>query len=125
MRRRYSSSASTGPRLNDETAERLLKSPEIKKYRHYLEMARRYKPHQLSEIEEQLLTEISPVGISSWHRLFGAILSQMKFGEKGKERGGGSGRPIQPRQRRVRSEAASNELTEGLKGTAPHPDPYI
>ena len=76
-------------RLSDEKAERLLKSPEIKKYRHYLEMARRYKPHQLSEIEERLLTDISPVGTSSWHQPLRHHPIPDEIRRKGAERGGG------------------------------------
>ncbi|MFQ5586166.1 MAG: M3 family oligoendopeptidase [Thermodesulfobacteriota bacterium] len=101
-------------RLDDDTAERLLKSPEIEKYRHYLKLSRRYKPYQLKEVEERLLADISPVGISSWHRLFGAILSHMKFGEKGRSEEEVLADLYNP-DREVRK-SASEELTGGLKG---------
>jgi oligoendopeptidase F len=99
--------------LSDEKAGRLLKSPDIKKYRHYLELCRRYKPHQLSEIEERLLADISPVGTSSWHRLFGTILSHMRFGEQGRSEEEVLSDLYNP-DREVRK-SASEELTGGLK----------
>ena len=43
--------------LDDEAAGRVLDDPVLGKYRHFLEAERRYKPHKLSEIEEQLLVE--------------------------------------------------------------------
>ncbi len=56
--------------LTDEQAERLYADPEARRYKHTVEQERRERPHQLSETEERLLTEISPVGTGSWTRLF-------------------------------------------------------
>jgi oligoendopeptidase F len=55
--------------LSDEQAQRLYAHPEAAAYRHTVEQERRYRPHQLSEVEEKLLTEISPVGRGAWTRL--------------------------------------------------------
>jgi oligoendopeptidase F len=55
--------------LSDEQAARLYAHPEAAVYRHTVEQERRYKPHQLLEVEEQLLTELSPVGTGAWTRL--------------------------------------------------------
>ncbi|MDY6855909.1 MAG: M3 family oligoendopeptidase [Thermodesulfobacteriota bacterium] len=69
-------------KIDDRTAEDLLQSNEIERYKHYLKIIRRYKPHQLTEIEEKLLAQKEPTGISSWVRLFDTILSQKGFGKR-------------------------------------------
>src|ERR1700716_4360080 len=40
-----------------DAAEKVLQSPDLDNYRHYLEAARRYRPYVLSEGEEKVLTE--------------------------------------------------------------------
>lgn len=100
-------------KLDDKNAQRLLESHEIEKYKHYLEVVRKYKPHQLSEIEEKLLAEISPVGVSSWNRLFDSIFSQMKFGAKKRSEEEVLADLYNP-DRCVRK-TASEEFTSGLK----------
>ena len=67
--------------LPDEQAEKVLSSPEISHYRHYLEAARRYRPHLLSRREEELLADLGPVRRSSWNSLFEKVLAMEKFGE--------------------------------------------
>jgi oligoendopeptidase F len=54
----------------DEQAARLYANPESAPYRHTVEEARKFRPHQLSEPEERVLTDYSPVGNSAWTRLF-------------------------------------------------------
>ncbi len=66
----------------DVQAEVLLDDPVLAPYRHYLFCLRRYRPHQLSEIEEKLLLEKEAVGRNSWTTLFDKVLSQQKFGAK-------------------------------------------
>jgi oligoendopeptidase F len=61
--------------LSDEKAERLYADPAAGRYRHTVEEARKYRPHQLSEVEERLLTEQSPVTTGAWTRLFGELCS--------------------------------------------------
>jgi oligoendopeptidase F len=56
--------------LTDEQCQRLFADPRAARYRHAIEVERRFRDHQLSEVEERLLTEISPVGASAWSRLF-------------------------------------------------------
>ncbi len=65
--------------LDDEKAGHLLENPAVSKYKHHLMKLRRYRPYLLSEPEERLLTEISPVGASSWNRLFEKVISQTNF----------------------------------------------
>ena len=54
----------------EERAEELLKSDELAFCRHYLRMERRYRPHQLTEPEERILTETSVTGPGAFVRLF-------------------------------------------------------
>ena len=56
--------------LDDERAEELLAADGLDFARHHLQTARRYRPHLLSEPEEQILTEKALSGRSAWVRLF-------------------------------------------------------
>ena len=56
--------------LEDERAAELLAAPELERWRHHLTTLRRYRPHQLSEPEEKILTETSVTGPSAFARLF-------------------------------------------------------
>ena len=96
--------------LEDDIAQKYLNDPIIQKYRHYLEQLRKFKPHQLSEIEEKLLAEISPTGVSSWNKLFDKLLSQTKFGGRTEEEVLSD---LYNPDRQVRS-IASDDFTAGL-----------
>src|SRR3954451_11692080 len=61
--------------LPDERAGELLASDGLDFARHYLEKARRYRPHLLSEPEERISAEKSVTGRSSWTRLFSEVSS--------------------------------------------------
>ena len=65
--------------LDDDAARRVLDDPAIGKYRHYLEAERRYKPHKLSELEEQLLVEKDVTGREAWVRLFTQMMGAARF----------------------------------------------
>jgi len=56
--------------LDDERVEDLLASADLDRWRHHLRTERRYRPHQLSEPEEQILTEVDVTGRSAFTRLF-------------------------------------------------------
>jgi oligoendopeptidase F len=56
--------------IPDERAEELLAAPELDFCRHHLRTLRRYRPHQLSEPEERILTETTVTGASAFQRLF-------------------------------------------------------
>lgn len=71
--------------LTDEQAERLYADPAAARYRHTVEQERRYRPHQLSEVEERLLAEISPTGTGAWTRLFEELVSAIKVELEGRE----------------------------------------
>ncbi len=98
--------------VDDASAERLLQSPRLSRYRHYLEAARRYRPHLLSEKEEQLLLMKAPVGRSSWINLFEKVMAAQRYGE-GKTQEEILSLLYSP-DRETRRQAAS-QLTKGLK----------
>ena len=56
--------------LDDERAEELLADDGLERWRHHLTTLRRYRPHQLSEPEERILTETAVTGPSAFSRLF-------------------------------------------------------
>ena len=64
--------------LTDEQCERLFADPKTARYRHTVEQERRYRKHQLSEVEERLLTEISPTATSAWSRLFEELCAAVR-----------------------------------------------
>jgi oligoendopeptidase F len=61
--------------LSDERVEALLVDDRLGFCRHYLASARRYRPHLLTEPEEQILTEKAVTGRSAWSRLFSELTS--------------------------------------------------
>ena len=63
--------------LPDERAESLLDTKELEFCRHHLRTARRYRPHQLTEPEERVLTETDVTGRSAFGRLFTEQISNV------------------------------------------------
>ena len=72
-------------KMTEERAEKLYADPESARYRHTIDEARKFYPHQLSEPEERVLTEISPVGDSAWTRLFEELCAGIKVDVDGRE----------------------------------------
>lgn len=68
----------------DEQAARLYADKEAASYRHTVEEARKFRPHQLSEPEERVLTDYSPVGNSAWTRLFEELCSGIRVDLNGR-----------------------------------------
>ncbi len=54
----------------DDRAAELLEAPELAFCAHHLRTLRRYRPHQLTEPEERVLTETDVTGASAFRRLF-------------------------------------------------------
>jgi oligoendopeptidase F len=71
--------------ISDEQAARLYASPESARYRHTVEEARKFRPHQLSEPEERILTDYSPVGNSAWNRLFEELCAGIQVDADGRQ----------------------------------------
>jgi len=65
--------------LSDDDAARVAGHPTLQNYRHYLDSARRFKPHTLSEAEERLMNEKDLTGIAAWQRFFSEFSSATKF----------------------------------------------
>lgn len=64
--------------LTDEQCQTLFADPSAARYRHAVEVERRYRSHQLTEAEERLLTEISPTATSAWSRLFEELCAAVR-----------------------------------------------
>ena len=69
----------------DEQAARLYAHPESALYRHTVEEARKFRPHQLTEPEERVLTDYSPVGNSAWTRLFEELCAGIRVDLDGRQ----------------------------------------
>ncbi len=64
----------------DETRARaLLADPSLARRRHYLQAARRYRPHVLSEPEERVLDEAANSGERAFARLFDEQVASLRF----------------------------------------------
>lgn len=61
--------------LPDDVAQRVMESPVLAAYRHYLQRERLFKSHTLSEPEEKIVNEKDLSGVQSWQRLFTEQLS--------------------------------------------------
>src|SRR5262249_16007513 len=59
--------------------QKILAVPELRKYRHYLEQKRAWKPHFLSEPEEKIFEEKTNTGRAAFVRLFDETVSTMRF----------------------------------------------
>jgi oligoendopeptidase F len=71
--------------VSDEQVAKLYADAEAVKYRHFVEEARKFRPHQLSEPEERVLTDFSPVGNGAWVRLFDELCARILVGVDGQE----------------------------------------
>lgn len=63
----------------DEQAQAIITHPLLAPYAHHLEAERRYKPYQLSEPEERILSEKSVTSNSAWTRFFTQLTSAMRY----------------------------------------------
>ena len=64
--------------IDDAQAARIAADPEAARYARTVEEARKYRPHQLSELEERLLTDRGPVGAPAWTRLFEELCADVR-----------------------------------------------
>ncbi|HTX51956.1 MAG TPA: M3 family oligoendopeptidase [Candidatus Baltobacteraceae bacterium] len=63
----------------DAAATRIMEDPQLATYCHFLQQARRLRPHILSEPEERLLNERDNTGSRAFGRLFTELLSSLTF----------------------------------------------
>jgi oligoendopeptidase F len=73
--------------VSDEQAARLYADAHAARYRHTVEEARKFRRHQLSEPEERVLTDYSPVGNSAWTRLFEELCAGIRVELDGRQLG--------------------------------------
>jgi oligoendopeptidase F len=100
----------------DDAAARLIADPLLSRWRHYLTIARRYKPHLLSEPEEKILAEKSVTGRHAWTRYFDETLAATLFEWEGRKVPQEVVlRQLYAAERDVRR-AAAGVLTAGLRG---------
>src|SRR3954463_15847284 len=107
----------------DDRADELLAAEGLDFARHYLEKARRYRPHLLSEPEERIVAEKSVTGRGAWTRLFSEVTSAItvrlpEVAQEGDDEGGEVSLEValsklQSPDREVRR-AAAEAITEGL-----------
>lgn len=100
-------------RLDQKKADMLTDDPQLSSYRHYLQALRRYRPHQLTEIEEKLLLDRQPVGRGSWTTLFEKVIGELRFGKQ-KRTEEEVLTDLYHTDRKVRRQAA-RDLTRGLQ----------
>ncbi|KYK31089.1 MAG: hypothetical protein AYK23_04210 [Candidatus Proteinoplasmatales archaeon SG8-5] len=63
--------------LDDGVAKSLMDSPEVAKYRHYLEVVRLRKPHKLTEPEEKVWEALSLTSRKAFIRLFDETMGRL------------------------------------------------
>jgi oligoendopeptidase F len=92
VRERYTKAASQLEFLQVEwnavgkaKAAKLATDPKLARYRHFLEHARAYKKHTLTEAEEILASKLGQVGGSSWVRYYGSVLADIEYEFKGRK----------------------------------------
>jgi oligoendopeptidase F len=101
--------------ISDEQAERLYADPQAAVYRHTVEDYRKYRPHQLSEVEERLLNDLSPVGAGAWTRLFEELCAAIKATVDGREMPLAQALTLLREPERDVRRSASGAITEGLR----------
>jgi len=63
----------------DEVAGRLLASPPLLRWRHWLQKVRRFRHHRLSEPEERLIDQLANTGSRAWKRFFDDTTAALQF----------------------------------------------
>lgn len=72
-------------KTDDERADELIHSEELKPWKHYLEVSRLYADHTLTEEAEKVMSAKSVTGRSAWNRFFDETLGSAKFELDGEE----------------------------------------
>jgi oligoendopeptidase F len=65
--------------VEDTRLAELLAAPQLTPYRHYLETLRRFKPHTLSEKEEQILNQKHLTSSSAFEQLYEELTGSLRF----------------------------------------------
>jgi oligoendopeptidase F len=72
-------------RIDDALIERAMQTPELARYRPWIEDLRKDRPYQLEDRVEQLFHEKSQSGYAAWNRLFDQTISGLRFKVSGRE----------------------------------------
>ena len=102
--------------ITDERAAKLYADPESAIYRHTVDEARKFRPHQLSEPEERVLTDFSPVGSSYWVRLFEELCARIRVEVDGRDLALDQALTLLREPDREVRRQASAALTQALSG---------
>jgi oligoendopeptidase F len=106
----------------DTRAEELLADDRLAFCRHYLDSARRYRPHLLSEPEERILSDKALTSSSAWVRLFSELTSAItvELGDDTVSLEQGLSQLMSPDRevRRTAAEAVTDALEPGLRTRA-------
>jgi oligoendopeptidase F len=104
-------------KLPDEHTERLLEAENLAFCNHYLRNLRRYRPHQLTEPEERVATELDVTGSSAFRRLFTEQISALDVALPDLEERASLEEALSRLQDPDRStrEAAAGAVTEALR----------
>ena len=65
--------------LPDDVADRLIASPPLAPYRHWLKQQRKFRRHKLSEPEERMIDVLANTGSRAWQRFFDDTTAAMEF----------------------------------------------
>jgi len=71
--------------VDEERSGKLLADPALARYRFWLNLTRRYRPHLRSEAEEKILAEKYVTGRSAWVRFFEEVHSGARYTLEGQE----------------------------------------
>ena len=103
-------------KITDDHAGSLYADPEAAVYRHFVEHERLFRPHQLSEPEERVLTDFSPVGNGSWVRLFEELCARIRVALDGQDLALDEALTLLREPDREVRRSASHAITEALRG---------
>ncbi len=104
----------------EEAIQRCLADPAVANYHHYIQTARAFSPHRLSEAEEVILEETANTGVRAWERLFDDVTSnyvyhlELPSGEK-KEASQSEVLALLRNPDRAIRQAAADSFTAGLQ----------
>ena len=105
--------------LDDGVAERIINSPEVTRFRHYIEVIRMQKPHKLSESEEKLWDALELTSRVAFVRLFdqnmGRMVVNVKIGAETKDMSLDAALMLLREPDRETRKAAHAAVTEALK----------
>ena len=100
--------------LPDAHVTPLINAPELAFCRHYLESERRFKPHQLTEAEEQIMMEKSVTGNQAWTRFFTQLTSAARYTVDGESLNQAKVLKLMFEEDRDLRHRAADALTRGL-----------